>query len=293
MTNTFPQNDQRVYRSDKEEVLMRLRLAPRVPLALLLLVVALSSAACEPEKKEFGDKINVDKPDENGEVVAGVIPNPDQMFVALHNLGKPDWKSVVKPIEVKATYSDKSQAALVEGMLLADFFVFVHAKDKKQTKSLVEDMVKVAKVLDVKIPKKTVKQVKKDISAGEWGDLRQSIDDLNIKLQEQVIEEEKRPDLAYLISLGAWLEGAYVASKVISKDYKKRTAVMLRQGSLIDDIQKASKVLKKKDKYGHKVVKKLGKMKKLMKVKSGVAVSEAKSKKIYELAKSTRTDILE
>jgi len=263
-------------------------------LALMLALTMLTAVACKGGgKEEIPEQADTSKLEkDSGEKVAAVIPDPDDAFAALNALGKPKWNKVVEPIE-KTEYSDDSQTALVTGMVLTDFFVYVHAEDTKAAGSELTKVVDLARQLKVKVDKDDLKTVREHLKKKEWGELRSALGQLRGKMTDQLVEEMKRPDLAFLLSLGAYVEGTWVVSKVLSDDYSKKAATMLRQHELIKDVRESNDVLKKDDKYGKLVLGKLGKLEKLMTVEKGASVSEKNTKKIFELAKDTKQAILE
>ncbi len=259
-----------------------------LPLALALL----STAACKGGKEDVPEKIEVASLEsKSGEKVETVIPSPDEAFVALDALGKPKWKDIVTPIE-GTEYGDESQGALVAGMMLADFFVHVHAKDTQAAEAELDKMIKVAKGLKIKIDKKDADEVRGHLKDKKWAELRESLAELRGKMADQLVEEMKRPDLAYLLSLGAYLEGTLIITKALDADYDEKAAVILRQHQLIKDVREAGSVTKKSDKYAKKVISQLDELEKLMTVEKGKPVSKKDVKKILDLASGVKEDVL-
>ncbi len=222
-----------------------------------------------------------------------VMPSPDQFLTVMAILGKPKWDDLVVPLE-KITFDSKTQTAIVSGLVLAHFFVHVHAKDADKAEKALDDMLKMAEALKIKTPDKEVKQVKKRLKKGEWAELRQDFLDMNTELQNDLIRTQKKPDLAILISLGAYLEGANLGARLIVDDYSKERAELLRQGDLIKEIKRSTeKTLDGNDKHVEIILKNLGKMQKIMDVEADKPVTEEMAKEIHELAQKTREKLLE
>lgn len=262
---------------------------------ITLILVALIGvmAACKsdppPPPKEIDFK-TAEK--ESDTVVESVIPTPDQIFLAMSTLGKPKWDGAIATVD-KSDFGNESQTAIVAGFHLAHFFIYVHTKDKDNADKAVDRIVASAKALKVKVSKKDLKELRDNVKAGKWDDLRFSLSTFNGKMTDQLMEDMKRPDLVTLISLGAWLEGAHIASTVLTKKYSKKSAVVLQQHDLIKDVRKAvKKTLKDDDKYAKIIIDNMGKLQKLMKTDGGKAPAEDKVKEINELTTKTRGKIL-
>ena len=252
-----------------------------------LLVTACKGETAPPEKIDF----KTAEKEADG-VVESVIPSPDTIFLAMDALGSPKWDNVLTAVE-KESFESETQTALATGIHLAQFFVNVHTKNKEGANKSVDAVVRSAKQLKLEIDAKDEKSVRKDIKAGKWDALRKSLSDLNGKMSDDLVEKKKRPDLVMLISIGAYLEGTYVAAKVLSAKYSKKSAVIMSQGPLINDVKKsAENTLKKGDKYTKIILTNLKKLGKLMKVKDNGAVSEANTKKILEVVTAARAEVL-
>ncbi|MBH24626.1 MAG: hypothetical protein CMH57_09275 [Myxococcales bacterium] len=271
------------------------------------LMVAAFAVACDSSKsgsddgKSGGKKASADgdppkKIDfkeaakESEGAIESVIPSPDTIFMAMSTLGKPDWKGVIKAVE-KEEFDSETQTALATGIHLAQFFVHVHTKDKDEASKSIDALIRSAKQLKVDVDKKDEKEVRENIKEGKWDDLRYSLSTLNGRIQDQLIEDKKRPDLVMLISIGAWLEGAFVASKILSEGYSKKSAVVLQQGALVKDVKTSVKnTLKADDEYTKLISKSLDKLGKIM--KGDDPPSKEDVGKIFEVASSARADIL-
>ena len=222
-----------------------------------------------------------------------VMPSPDQFLTVMAILGKPKWDDLVAPIE-KDSFDSKTQTAIVSGIVLAHFFVHVHAKDAKKAEKALDSLIKMTKALDIKTPEEEIKKVKKRLKKSQWPQLRQDFLDMNTELQNDLIKTQKKPDLAMLISLGAYLEGANLGAKLIYDDYSKERAELLRQGDLLNEVERSTKAtLNDGDKHVGLMLKNLSKLQKIMDVKADDAISKEKAKEIHELASETKTKLLE
>ncbi len=247
-------------------------------------------AKSNKKPKNVPKKLNAD--DLEGKTTL-VMPSPDQFLSVLAILGDPKWDELVDTID-KQDYDSKTQTAMVAGIVLAHFFVHVHAKDGDKAVAALDHMLAMADNLGVEKPEKEVKKVKKRIKKKQWAELRQDFLDMNQKLQDDLIKRQKKPDLAILISLGAYLEGANLGATIISSDYSEQRAELLRQGDLIREVKSSTKkTLKKDDKHVAMMLKSLDDLQDVMDVKADESISEDKAKEIRKLASKTRKKLLE
>jgi len=222
-----------------------------------------------------------------------VMPTPDQFLSVLAILGKPKWEELVSPIE-KTKFESKSQTALVSGIVLAHFFVHVHAKDAKKAEKSLDQMIEMTQALGIKTPEKEVKQVRKRLKKKKWAQLRQDFLDMNTELQKDLIKTQKKPDLAMLISLGGYLEGANLGAKLIRDDYSKKRAELMRQGDLIKEVERATEAtLNKDDKHVALILDALKKMRKAMKADGDTPITKEQVEKIQTLTSETRKKLIE
>jgi hypothetical protein len=220
------------------------------------------------------------------------MPSPDQMLTALSILGDPDWESLVDPVK-ELKYDSKSQTAIVMGIKLGHFFVWVNSKKKKKSLKALDDIVAMSKALEIETPEKELKRVREQLEEKKWLAMREDFLKMNVSLQNDLIKRQKKPDLAMLISLGAYIEGANMGAKAIADDYGKGRAMILQQADLLREAKRSTKgTLDQDDKFVKLVYKAFDKMIELMETKEGKAVSKKNAEKIHKQAKKTRDEII-
>ena len=218
------------------------------------------------------------------------LPSPGAMFMALKVLGKPKWDGVVKPIQ-DVKFDSENRNALIAGFLIADFFVHVQARDEGEAMKVIEKLEASADALKLKLPEDQVKDMKDKVKGKKWKEVPSTIDALNSELQLQLLEERKRTDLAQLIGLGAYVEGAWIGTAIVSKDYSKKTVVILQQEELINEIKKSQGLIKS-DTYSDAVFEKMSEVKKLMKPDKGEVISEDNVKEMHSIISGIRSKVL-
>lgn len=247
------------------------------------------------EKADKGPKKPVDVPKkiEGKDLKASlVMPSPDQFLSVLAILGDPKWDDLVEPIE-ETKYDSDTQTAIVAGIVVAHFFVHVHAKDEKKSLAALDHVLKMTDALGIENPEEEVKKVKTRIKKGKWVELRQDFLDMNQKLQSDLIDRQNKPDLALLISLGAYLEGANLGARIISDDYSKGRAELLRQGDLLKEVKKATDAtLDGDDKHVKLMTGSLSDMQKLMDIDGDESIKKDKAEEIRDLAAKTKKKLL-
>ena len=126
-----------------------MRLSHYLPLIFSLLGLHFASAQDSPSAvKEGSGELDLTK--FPGQVVDDVIvPVPSEIFGVLDKLGDPDWKKEVIT-ENRAKFSDRSDVALLLGLVVADGFIAVQAEDAKTVENVGREVLELAQALGVK-----------------------------------------------------------------------------------------------------------------------------------------------
>ncbi|MBH22950.1 MAG: hypothetical protein CMH57_00555 [Myxococcales bacterium] len=230
------------------------------------------------------------KPAPDDATVEFPVPNPALVFDTLSILGKPDWGSLVTDVE-KSEYSSEDQAALVTGVLLADFFVHIYAKDGDKALATIDQIKSVSAPLKAGWPKDEVASLKKSIKGKKWDEANGEIE-LIQSIMTAEMEKQRRKDLIMLVSLGSYLEGTYVATQIVGKDYSKKTAAVLQQSELLSEVKKTKKLLGDDSEHINCIFSAMEEIEKLMKTDDGEAISKENVEKIGEIAKTTKGKIV-
>lgn len=218
------------------------------------------------------------------------LPAPDAMFIALKTLGKPSWKGVVKSFE--PTFDKDNRTALLAGMLIADFFAHVEAKDKKAALTALGHLEKAADKLKITLPEDNLKALRTKVKAKKWKEVPRELNAINSEMSLVLLQEQKRIDLAQLIALGAYLEGAYIGTTIVGQNYSKKTAGLLQQAELVRDISKTKSTFKQ-DRTTQAIFDALGPIQKLMKPEGDAKTISAKQvQEMNTLLGNIRTTIV-
>ncbi len=164
-------------------------------------------------------------------VDAVTIPSPGELFAALNKQCKPNWTAQYRG-PIGTAYSDRAQAALNLGGLIADGYIAVEAKDGQQVKNLGRDILVLAKNLgiskDILARGSSIQQFADD---NDWNSLKEDLEALQneVKLEMDNLHDE---ELVTLLNLGGWIRGTQVVSDVVLKNFSQETSCILRQPAL-------------------------------------------------------------
>ena len=161
------------------------------------------------------------------------VPSPGELFAALNKQCKPNWTAQYRG-PVGTAYSDRSQAALNLGGLIADGYVAVEAQDGQQVKNLGRDILALAKNLgiskEILVRGNSIQQFADD---NDWNSLKEDLEALQneVKLEMDNLHDD---ELVTLLNLGGWIRGTQVVSDVVLKNFSQETSCILRQPALVN-----------------------------------------------------------
>ena len=161
------------------------------------------------------------------------IPTPGEFFAALNKQCKPNWMGEARG-PITTAYSDRAQAALNLGGLIADGYIAVEAMDGQQVKNLGRDILALAKNLGISkgiIDRgESIKQFSDD---SNWSALKEELEAMQNEVKQEM-DALHDDELITLLSLGAWVRGTYVVTDVVLKNFSQNTSCILRQPALVD-----------------------------------------------------------
>ena len=172
--------------------------------------------------EEIGASITLD---------ALTIPSPGELFAALNKQCKPNWIAQYRG-PIGTAYSDRPQAALNLGGLIADGYIAVEAQDGQQVKNLGRDILALAKNLgiskDILARGSSIQQFADN---NDWNSLKEDLEALQneVKLEMDNLHDD---ELVTLLNLGGWIRGTQVVSDVVLKNFSQETSCILRQPAL-------------------------------------------------------------
>lgn len=259
----------------------------RILLFLFLIVtIALIGADIkEEEKKLFKNKY--------------MIPSSAEVFAALESFNQTDWKSVVFYLQKddykkRDSYKNTYIVALNAGIRITDGFLYIQAKDKKSFSENALVIKKHASGMGIsqQLIKRTDK-IRDYASKEDWKGLKKELDGLESSILDDISKINDK-DTATLASMGAWLEGLHVISKVVNDNYDVDSSVTLRQPDLIDffisEIAKMNPKAKEID-VVKDMERSLKELKKLCDVPPGKSISKENVGKMYNISRELIKDI--
>ena len=163
---------------------------------------------------------------------AMTVPTPGELFAALNKQCKPNWISEYRG-PIGTAYSDRPQAALNLGGLIADGYIAVEAQDGQQVKNLGRDILALSKTLgiskDILARGNSIQQF---ADGNDWNSLKETLEALQneVKLEMDNLHDD---ELVTLLNLGGWIRGTQVVSDVVLKNFSQETSCILRQPALV------------------------------------------------------------
>jgi hypothetical protein len=158
----------------------------------------------------------------------GAAQNPEELFLGLARLCKPDWASRFRP-PAPTTFASRAQNALTLGGVFADVLLAASAEDVQQSKNLSKDILALARPLGVQT--ELLDHSKSLVDCAErhdWGGLRREMETTRAEL-EGTLRKHADDDLIALLTLGAWMRATEVVASLVCERYSPETASLLRQ----------------------------------------------------------------
>ncbi len=159
------------------------------------------------------------------------IPCPGEVFAALKKVCRPNWRTLVTPATAPVT-TERSQLALVVGVMAANGYIAVEAQDGQQVKNVGREMMSMAKALGVS--ENLMGRGNSLIEFAEnnaWDSLADELEATENEIKTTMVEQKDR-DLVTLTSVAAWLRGLNVATTVILASDTLQGVDVIRQSEL-------------------------------------------------------------
>jgi len=227
-----PQNGKRVNRKKRPRATGELVVSAQTILISIQAVIALSVVAQTPSPQSSP------LPSQATQVHGLVVPVPKEIFRSLDQFRDANWTAVKRP-EVAGWKSrgDQTQIATLLGVVIAEGFIAMEAKDSTEVQNLGKSVLSLAGGLGVRDralrrSRSIVEFAEKD----EWSEARKEWDGVLSDLEAGMIEI-KSADLAQLVSLGGWLRGTEALSALILQNYSPERANLIRQPALISHLE--------------------------------------------------------
>lgn len=159
------------------------------------------------------------------------VPCPGEVFAALNKVSRPNWANLVTSASAPVT-DDRAQLALAVGVLAADGYVAVEARNGQQVKNIGREIMSLAKALAVS--KSLMARGNSLIEFADnsaWDALADELEATENEVKDTMVDQ-KDQNLVSLTSAAAWLRGLEVATGVVLADESLRGAGLLSQPDL-------------------------------------------------------------
>jgi hypothetical protein len=167
------------------------------------------------------------------------VPVPKEIFRSLDQFPDANWSAVKRP-EVAGWKSrgDQAQIATLLGVVIAEGFIAMEAKDSTEVKNLGHSVLSLAGGLGIRDRAlRRSRSIVEFAEKEEWSEARKEWDGVLSDLENGMIEV-KSEDLAKLVSVGGWLRGAEALSALVLQNYSPERANLIRQPELTDNLEK-------------------------------------------------------
>jgi hypothetical protein len=173
-------------------------------------------------------------------VVEGVlVPVPSEIFNTLDKFTNSNWRAVQRPeLAQWRSHSDQAKNALLLGVVIAEGFIAVEAKDAAETKRVGRAVLTLARGLGIeKAALRRSRSIVEHAERGDWAAVRKEWDGVLPDVQHGM-NELKSQQLAQLVSLGGWLRGTEALTALLLQNYSNQEAELLRQPAMLGYFEK-------------------------------------------------------
>jgi hypothetical protein len=196
-------------------------------------VVAMSALAQTPSGQ------NGLLPSQAKQVHGLAVPVPKEIFRSLDQFRDANWHAVQRPeVAHWKSHGDQAQIATLLGVVIAEGFIAMEAKDSTEVKTLGNSVLSLARGLGIRERAlRRSSSIMELTDKNEWSDARKEWDGVLSDLEAGMIEI-KSEHLAQLVSLGGWLRGTEALSALVLQNYAAERSNLIRQPALIDYLEK-------------------------------------------------------
>lgn len=226
---------QRIETADTIELVPHILHLRKILILCFLIQAALVISALAQTAAEQNSAL----PSQARQVHGLAVPVPKEIFRSLDQFRDANW-SVVKRPEVARwkSHGDQAQIATLLGVVIAEGFIAMEAKDSTEVKNLGNNVLSLARGLGIRERAlRRSRSIMELAEKNEWSEARKEWDGVLSDLDVGMIEI-KSEDLAQLVSLGGWLRGTEALSALVLQNYSPERSNLIRQPALIDDLEK-------------------------------------------------------
>lgn len=182
-----------------------------------------------------------------------LVPVPKAIFYSLDKFRSANWHAVQRPeIPRWKSHGDQVQVALLLGVVVAEGFIAMEAKDSAEVHELGNSALNLARGLGVEERAlRRSRSIMEFAERDEWKAARKEWDALLSDLEKEMIALKSEP-LSQLVSLAGWLRGTEALCDVILQNYSPERAELIRQPALLAYLEK--QLLEMKGEIGRRPV---------------------------------------
>jgi hypothetical protein len=232
----FANKPQWIARLKKLKKHLRVASKPLVcTLKLCLLIqagLAMSALAQTPSEQ------NSPLPSQAKELHGLAVPVPKEIFRSFDQFRGANWHALRRPeIARWKSHGDQAQIAILLGVVIAEGFIAMEAKDSTEVENLGNSVLSLAGGLGIRERAlRRSRSIMELAEKNEWPQARKEWDGVLSDLETGMIEI-KSAELAQLVSLGGWLRGTEALSALLLQNYSPERSSLIRQPELIDYLQ--------------------------------------------------------
>src|SRR5215471_20074741 len=206
--------------------------APR--LCLFILALPVISAVAQTSSGQ-----NDQLPSQARQLHGVAVPVPKEIFRSLDQFRDANWAAVKRPEVARwKSHGDQAQIATLLGVVTAEGFIAMEAKDSAEVKNLGNSVLSLSGGLGIrKRALRRSRSIMELADKNEWSQARKEWDGVLSDLESGMIEV-KSAQLAQLVSVGGWLRGTEALSAVVLQNYSVERSNLIRQPELIGYLEK-------------------------------------------------------
>jgi hypothetical protein len=196
-------------------------------------VLAMPALAQTPSEQ------NSPLPSQAKQVHSLAVPVPKEIFRSLDQFRDANWSAVKRPEAARwKSHGDQAQIATLLGVVIAEGFIAMEAKDSAEVKNLGNSVLSLAGGLGIRERAlRRSRSIMELADKNDWSEARKEWDGVLSDLENGMIEIKSK-ELAQLVSLGGWLRGTEALSALVLQNYSVERSNLIRQPALIDDLEK-------------------------------------------------------
>jgi hypothetical protein len=177
-------------------------------------------------------------PSQAKQVHGVAVPVPKEIFRSLDQFRDANWTAVRRREVARwKSHGDQAQIATLLGVVIAEGFIAMEAKDSTEVENLGKNVLSLARGLGIRDRAlRRSRSIVELAEKNEWSEARTEWDGVLSDLETGMIEI-KSPHLAQLVSIGGWLRGTEALSALVLQNYSAERANLLRQPELVSYLE--------------------------------------------------------